>query len=171
MSIRVVTPHADKHLRSLAQHVRRLQEGGASVVFVSGQHPRSALLDPFDKAGVDLKALFVIDAITCVNGFPPERVDGALFLQSPTMLEMIAMRTEQMANRQPNAHVVLDNLNALVLYNSVGPVQEFSHYLANRLRSRDVPGDFVILDNDQGASILEAVQSFMDGREPLEVKA
>ena len=90
-----------------------------------------------------------------------------MVLQSPTMLEMIAMRIEQATLRIKAANVVLDNLNALTLYNGIGPVQEFGHYLANRLRTLEVAGDLLILDNDQGKEIRAAVQGFIDAEEAL----
>lgn len=136
------------------------------MVLVTANRPFQTLRDRLAEAGADVDAVFVLDAISCVNGSQPdERPRNAMFLQSPTMLEMIAMRTEQiLARHGENPHVVVDSLNSLALYNGIEPVQEFSHYLANRLRSRDVPADLVVLSNEQGRILEDRIAGFTDGR-------
>lgn len=168
--IQVLVPSAEKHLRSLAQHVLALQKDGLFVVLVTANRPYTTLLERFEEAGVDLAGMFFLDAISSANGFQPTSPPrNVMFLQSPTMLEMIAMRTEQIVGRQSGqVHVLVDSLNALALYNGVEPVQEFSHYLTNRLRSRAASGDLVVLDNDQGADLGKRVGSFTDGNVLLE---
>lgn len=169
MTIRAMVPTAEEPLRSLAQHVLRLQDEAGFVVLVAANRPWANVQPVFEAEGVDFGRLFVLDAISCVNGYVQEaRKDGILFLQSPTMLEMIAMRTEQIVARNAGAHVVLDNLNALTLYNGLGPVQEFSHYLANRLRAMRSSGDLLILDSDKGTEIRAAVDGFIDGEATMQ---
>lgn len=169
--IQVLVPRAEKHVRSLAQHVARLQAEGLSVLLVTANRPFDGIRARLQEAGVDVDALMVLDAISSVNGFQPTHAPrNVVFLQSPTMLEMIAMRTEQIVGRQQApVHVVVDSLNALALYNGVEPVQEFSHYLANRLRSRGATGDFMILDNQQGRDLEHRVAAFTDGRAEMEL--
>ncbi len=166
MRIRVVVPSADAHVASLASHVRSLQAAGRRVLLVTANRPFRTLCDRFAENGIDTDALFFVDAVSCINGAePPERPPNAMFLQSPTMLEMIAMRTEQILTRMgEGAHVVVDCLNAFALYNGASPVQEFSHYLANRLRSRGVDGDLLVLDNDEGRALASSVSGFTDAR-------
>lgn len=170
-TIRVVVPSAGAHTASVTAHVRALQGAGRRVVLVTANRPYRTLSDRFTQAGLDASAVFFVDAVSCVDGSQPaDRPTNALFLQSPTMLEMIAMRTEQVVARiGGDAHVVVDCLNAFALYNGPSPVQEFSHYLANRLRSRQVDGDLLVLDNDEGRNLEDAVGGFTDAR--LEVGA
>ncbi len=166
MRIRVVVPSAGAHVASLASHVNSLQKDGKRVLLVTVNRPYRTLCDRFEQVGIDTKALFFVDAVSCINGAEPmERPPNTMFLQSPTMLEMIAMRTEQILTRMgEDAHVVVDCLNAFALYNGVSPVQEFSHYLANRLRSRGVDGDLLVLNNDEGRALESSVSGFTDGR-------
>ncbi len=172
-TIQVLVPSAKRHLTSLVQYLRDLLSQGKSVVLVTSNRPHRSVVERLKEHGVDPDDVFVLDAISCIDGAQPaDRPDNVLFLQSPTMLEMIAMRTEQIVGRQPGqVHVVLDSLNSLRLYNGVEPVQEFCHYLANRLRSRDASASFVVLDNAEGHELEARVSSFTDGRVTLEALA
>lgn len=162
--IRVVVAAPESHVQGMAAHVRSLQAGGARILYLTTDRPYAVLVESFGQAGVDADAVFFVDAITCMDGtLPQERPANVIFLQSPTMLEMMAMRVEQMLGHVgPTAHVVVDSLSTLALYNGVPPVQEFSHYLANRLRTNGRPGDLVVRDNPAGRELHERVVGFTD---------
>lgn len=168
--MRVIVPTGRGHVRSLGLFIRKLQNDGRTIVFVSADRPYAGLVQTLQAEGVDTAAMHFIDTVSSLNGAAPShRPPNATFLPSPTMLEMLAMRVEQIAQRMGgNAHVVLDSLDTLSLYNGVNPVQEFSHYLANRLRAQGVPGDFVVRDGPASKHLHELVVSFCDDRIELE---
>ena len=167
--VRVIVPSGAGHLRSLATLVRGLQDQGRKVVFVSADRPYLTLTQSLRDAGVRTDEMHFVDAVSSMNGAAPAgRPANATFLPSPTMLEMLAMRIEQAALRLgPGAYMVLDSLDSLGLYNGLHPVQEFSHYLANRLRSQGVSGDFVVRHGPGGERLHDLVQSFTDDRVDL----
>lgn len=167
--VRVIVPTGRAHVRSLAAAIRRLQEDGRKIVFVSADRPYATLVPALSKDGVDVERIQFVDVVSSMNGAAPSpRPGNATFLPSPTMLEMLAMRVEQVAQRVgPGAHMVLDSLDTLSLYNGVNPVQEFSHYLANRLRAQGVSGDFVVRDGPAGRHLHDLVLSFTDDRVEL----
>lgn len=162
--MRVIVPSSGGHVRSLGTHLRGLQSEGKKVVFVSADRPYHALTQALREHGVAVDLIHFVDAVSSLNGSAPAtRPPNATFLPSPTMLEMLAMRVEQAALRLgPGAHMVLDSLDTLTLYNGLHPVQEFSHYLANRLRSHGVHGDFVVR-NGPDRSLHDLVRPFTDG--------
>ena len=161
--MRVIVPAASGHVRSLGTHLRALQADGKKVVFVSADRPYHSLTASLREHGVHVDNIHFVDAVSSLNGSAPgNRPANATFLPSPTMLEMLAMRVEQAALRLgPGAHMVLDSLDTLTLYNGVHPVQEFSHYLANRLRSHGVHGDFVVRGGPD-RSLHDAISAFTD---------
>lgn len=163
--VRVIVPGVGGHVRPLGALVRRLQDAGKKVVFVSSDRPYHALAQALRDQGVDVERVQFVDTVSSLSGSaPPMRTANAIFLPSPTMLEMLAMRVEQAALRLgPEAHIVLDSLDTLSLYNGVHPVQEFSHYLANRLRSHGVHGDFVVRDTPS-TELHDLVLAFTDER-------
>lgn len=167
--VRVIVPTGRAHARAVARWIRGLQDEGRKIVFVSADRPYASLVPALADQGVDVDAVHFIDIISSLNGAAPmARTANATFLPSPTMLEMLAMRVEQVAQRiGPMAHMVLDSLETLSLYNGLQPVQEFSHYLANRLRARGVSGDFLMRESDAGQRLQSVVLPFCDGREEI----
>lgn len=164
--IRVLVP-TESHAGFLAGLVRDLQ-AAHSVLVLSADRPSRTLLETFRAEGLDLARLHILDVVSMMDGrAPAERPANTTFLQSPTMLEMMAMRVEQIAGRMQDPHVVVDSLNTLALYNGVPAVQEFSHYLSNRLRTNAIPGDFIIRDNKEGRLLHEKVSGFTDEQAPL----
>lgn len=143
------------------------------MVFVTANRPYQVIAKYLDEAGADTAKVTFIDAVTRSDGSLPEHApDNAFFLQSPTMLEMIAMRVEQaLAREGANGHMILDSLNALQLYNGLPLVQEFSHYLINRLRTRGVSGDLVVLATPDGEVLERAISGFTDTVHRLEVSS
>lgn len=167
-TVRVVVTAEEGHFQSLAEHVLRLQSAGEHVVFVTANLPYASVAQRLAAAGVDLGRMMFIDAITRSDGSRPDDApDNVYFLQSPTMLEMIAMRVEQALARSGGGHVVLDSLNALQLYNGLPMVQEFSHYMINRLRTHGVGADLVVLASADGRMLEQAVAGFTDGSHEL----
>ncbi len=155
----------------LVHHIRALQAEGRAVILVTANRPFGALAPRLESAGVDLEEMVFVDTVTLTDGSRPHDAPrNVFFLHSPTMLEMVAMRIEQaLSLDQRPAHLVLDSLNALQLYNGLPLVQEFAHYLINRLRTRGAAGDFIVLQTADGGILEQAVAGFMDGRHELEV--
>jgi KaiC/GvpD/RAD55 family RecA-like ATPase len=167
--IRVVIPHPDSHVKALAGLVASLQKQGRRVLLVTADRPLRTLQAAFAAESIDVEQVHFLDCVSAMDGqAPAERPPNATFMASPTMLEMMAMRIEQLAQRLgADAYVVVDSLSTLAIYNGIPPVQEFSHYLANRLRTRSVPGDFIIMDNQDGRALQEKVAGFVDARHVL----
>ncbi len=172
-AIRVVIQTQTDHLSSLAAHVLELQQAGRSVVYATANRPYKVVAKHMEDAGVDTAAVTFIDAVTRADGSRPENAPrNVFFLQSPTMLEMMAMRIEQaLALEGGDGHMILDSLNALQLYNGLPLVQEFSHYLINRLRTRGASGDLVVLATSDGEVLQQAISGFTDSAHRLEGKA
>lgn len=157
-------PQGGGHASVVAHHVRALQRQGARVLLLSADRPYRHWAQAAANEGVDASRLFVLDVVSLMQGATDgARAENAQFLASPTMLEMMAMRLEQAAHRHgAGSHILVDSLSTLALYNGLEPVQEFAHYLANRLRSLGVPGDFIVQDNQAGAAIRDRMTGIAD---------
>lgn len=167
VGVQVLVPQERSHLPALARHVAGLQAAGHPVVFVTADRPSHVVRRVFEEASVDGGRVHCIDVITGLSG-TQEAAENTTYLASPTMLEMIAIRIEQALCRMgPGSRVVLDSLNTLALYNGVEPMQEFTHFLANRLHLLGSGADLVVRDNADGAVILGRIECFLDGRQEL----
>lgn len=169
--IRLLSSDGEGHGAALAGHLRRLQEQG-NVLFVTADRPMGSWTTAWNDAALDPTRLFVIDAVSAMNGHQPTpRPTNATFLPSPAMLEMMALRIEQLIRRHAPVRVVIDSLNTLALYNGVAAVQSFAHYLANRLRDGDVGADMILHGDAEGTELRQRLASFVDEHLPLEAAA
>lgn len=162
--IRLLSSDRIGHGPALAGHLRDLQLQGP-VLFVTADRSTGSWTPDWAAAAVDSQRLFVIDAVSAMNGTQPTRGAGAhttTFLPSPAMLEMMGLRIEQLIRRHAPVRVVIDSLDTLALYNGVPAVQSFAHYLANRLRGTGVGADLIIHPGQDGARLRERLSSFVD---------
>ncbi len=160
-AVRVLIPQGS-HVVAIARHVRRLQEGGRRVLYVTADRTHPMLEKAFAGHGVDTAQLRFLDAA----GQPgSQEGDVAAIVPSPSMLELLAMRCEQLIYQVgPEVHVVVDSLNALVGHNDSDAVEAFTQYMARRLRLLGVPGDFVLFNNVDGMLLLDHIESCTDSR-------
>ncbi len=156
-------------MAGLVRLVQGLQADGRTVILVTANRPYSVLAPRLEEVGVVADEVIFVDTVTLTDGSRPMGAPrNVFFLHSPTMLEMVAMRVEQvLAMQEGPAHLVLDSLNALQLYNGTALVQEFAHYLINRLRTRGAAADFVVLSTPEAAELEQAIAGFTDGRHEL----
>ena len=162
VSARLAIPNGDEP-HAVADHVLKLQAEGASVVFVTTKHTAAVVIASMQERGVDLDRLAIVDAISPSQA---ASLDARVtYIGSPTLLEMVALLTEKIAARLEKSHVVLCCLNTLLDYNHRQAVDQFVHYLAQRLQERGTPIDFVLQPASEGGEALERrTQPFVGGR-------
>ncbi len=162
-AVRVLIPQGS-HLAAVAQHVRRLQDSGRRVLYVTADRTHPLLSEGFAAHGVDAQGLWFLDAA----GKPDTETGGSSVVEvvpAPSMLELLAMRCEQLIYQVgPEAHVIVDSLNALMGHNDSDAVEAFTQYMARRLRRLGVPGDFVLFNNVDGMLLLDHIESCTDSR-------
>ncbi len=152
----------DAPQKGLSQLVLNVQKRGFSVLLLSADRPHTTLAKTLEAAGADLTRVHFLDCITLTSGRAAERLPNVTYLPSPTMLEAMVMRIEQLLGRVENPYVIVDSLTALAMYSGFEPVQEFSHYLTNRLRLRGLPGDLLLQDDAESAQLAAGIRTFLD---------
>lgn len=144
-----------------ARFTREAVDKGRQVLILAADRPYKVVQSELAQGGI--RAAQILDVITLSSGRAmAERPADVTFLHSPTMLEMMVMRIEQITHRMQNPHVVVDSLSALALYNGAGPVEEFSHYLTNRLRMQGITADLLVHGNPDGEKMQGRIRTFVD---------
>ena len=169
LALKVVMAPVETHLRLVAELIGAATRGGHAVV-LAAERPSAVLAAALGPLGIDLGRVHFVDCVSAIEGVRPLAAPNTVFVHSPTMLEMMVMRLEQQASRAAApVHVVVDSLSALAHYNGTPPVVEFSHYLANRLRTRGLGGTFLVRDVPEGRSLRDQAAHFLDVA-PIEVE-
>ena len=71
-----------------------------------------------------------------------EEEENVLYIESPTMLEMIILKVEYLIKKtsrhaERKKIVILDSINSLAIHNNTKILSEFLHVLTNGLRAKD----------------------------------
>lgn len=159
----LVCPTGGELVKTLAAYTRHLHKAEKKVIYVAMDRPSSVLKESFLANDVDSDAVAFLDAAVEDLRRTPEE-GHAPYGHAAVDLQKVGVRIEKMCAEQgPDAHVVLDSINALLVYNPVDEVAEFAHYLANRLRLLGLSGDYVCHNNQEWAVLADRFAAFLDG--------
>ena len=105
-----------------------------------------------------------IDAVTQTSGGEIERTDSCLFIGSPEKLSDISVAMDQAVRSLPSKDrfVFFDSLNVLLMFNHVGTVGRFIHFLAGKMRAWRVKGIIVSLEKEKNKELIEELSQFCD---------
>lgn len=154
-------PRASQAVVQLAHAL--LERRGYGVV-VCANRPAEAVRITLERAGHDVRGLRFIDCISSTTGVPPPPDAATLHIESPTMLEKVALRAEQWMRRLPGpGFLLVDSLSTMAVYNGPAPVAELVHTLTLRLRALHAPAAFVLVERQAPPQLAELVRPLCDG--------
>lgn len=155
--IAMVEVPAESYLPSVTQIVQSLMKDGSKGIVVNVSRPYQTLVDVFDQKGVSVDELRFVDCISRLVQADTEESDTTIFLDSPTMLELMAMGVDHFIPEVGEGGFVLfESYGSLTQYNNFELVYEFTNFLVNKLRLRRVRGLLVVVrdqlpDNARGS--------------------
>lgn len=112
---------------------------GMGGVYVSATRPSKAIMSRLGSE-INLDDVFFVDAVSyMVEGAPPSS-GNVIFVESPTMLEMMMTKTEMQLKKvkAKEKFVLFDSINALSVYNNENILSEFIHVLVNNLSGKEI---------------------------------
>lgn len=158
------TTRAEDYNDNMSRLVSALRTRHGHGVIVTANRPHAVLRQNLDAAGVDLDGVEFVDCISAVTGQHPRQEEGVTFIDGPLLLEMIALRAQQLARFMPDGDrfMVIDSLSTLKLYNGQEAVEEMTHNLSTRLRLLGVTTAFLALQDGGAGPFLNTVSSYCD---------
>ncbi len=160
----LVTTPADEYTKNLCRLIKTLRGQYGHGVIITANRPYHVLAAAMREAGLDLNGLEFVDCISALTGHHPPNEPGVTFIDGPLLLEMIALRAQQLARFMPagDRFLVLDSVSTLKLYNGMGPVTEMAHTLTTRMRLLDVPTAFLSLDDTNEQNLRNGIAGYCD---------
>ena len=110
------------------------------LIYVTSTIPSSVIRQQLDAEGVAIDHIYFVDCISFIVGSTGEEKERVIYIESPTMLENILLKTESWLKQlgTKNTAFFLDAMNTLAMHNDEKALSEFSYYLVNSLRVRQV---------------------------------
>ena len=110
------------------------------VVYVTATISYQAITDILKALEIDSSKVHFVDCISHTMMSSSLQGSQVLFVESPTMLENIMLKTEYLLRKSGGKEkmVLLDSINSLAIHNSNNVLSEFLHIFVSSLRSRNV---------------------------------
>jgi len=133
-------------------------KAGKKMVYVTSTIPSSVIQQQLEAEGVEVGHLYFVDCISFIVGSTGEEKERTIYVESPTMLENIMLKVEAWLKQIGTKNVVLflDAMNTLAMHNDEKALSEFSYYLVNSLRVRQIQ-TVVLSIHEQTPEDLEVV--------------
>lgn len=152
----VVTPavkYSDVNLRILKYLVNERKLYG---IYVTVNRPCENLTTLLGKHGVDITKLYFIDAISAIATDHMVNTPQCIYLENPQNLTELSITLTELVKRIPGEHnfLFMDSLSTLILYNGMGSVRKFAHFLATRMRSLNLSGVFISLEEETDKQLI-----------------
>lgn len=136
----LILPAVNNYFKSIKGILSYLiRERGMGGVYVSATRPSKAMISRLSSE-INLDDVFFVDAVSyMVEGAPPPS-GNVIFVESPTMLEMMMTKTEVQLKKvkAKEKFVFFDSINALAVYNNENILSEFIHVLVNNLSGKEI---------------------------------
>lgn len=163
--VALATVSAKDYQKTNMDMVRHLtEELDAPGVYVTLNKPYSAMLAHLKRAKIDTRLIIFIDAITKLTGAKLRKEKNCLFIGSPENLSDISIAMDQAVSSLPgsNKFLFFDSLNTLLIYNNVGTVLKFIHFLAGKMRVWKVKGIIISLKKKSNKELIDELTQFCD---------
>jgi hypothetical protein len=110
------------------------------VVYVTATISYQAITDILKALEIDSSKVHFVDCISHTMMSSALHGSQVLFVESPTMLENIMLKTEYLLRKsgEKEKMVLLDSINSLAIHNSNNVLSEFLHIFVSSLRSKNV---------------------------------
>lgn len=161
---------AQGSLDALAGHVKGLVDRNKSVLIVATRSASGAIFERFQDHGVDIRRVFIVDAVAQGVAAPQHDPEHVHFVPAPTLLELIAKRVERilLTKAQGPPHVIVYDCDTFALHNPTDTLIELVRYVVQQLAHPKLRIDFVIQEGSaMPARLLTFLREFLDGEQHL----
>lgn len=141
---------------------------GMYGIYVSANRTAEVLYSLFRKMDINVNRVRVVDCVSCMVGLPP--LENAVLVDSPSNLTEISIAVERAVRdiQNENKFLFLDSLSTLIVYNSDGAVEKFSHALTSRMKNLGFEVILASIEAEISKRVIDTVSQFVD--EVKEVK-
>jgi len=135
------------------------------VLVITTNQPYDVLKKNYEKHGVPMERIFVVDTITkYALGHDHEPVENCRFVSNPADMTSIGIAvTESMSElKGKKVSMLFDSVNSMLIYISSQNITKFVHFVTNRLRLMNFSGMFLAVERGLDPDVLTQLITFVD---------
>jgi len=134
-----------------------------NAVYVTVNKPFSELIKNFQKEKINMKKVFIIDAVTPFELTDHVRTEEAVFLGSPKVLTNISITTTSAVEKLKTARMVIfDSISTLLIHNDFDKVEEFIHFITNKMKGLNVITIMILINELTDKKSISQLGAFAD---------
>jgi|GEM_PF-871872 len=140
---------ADSYFDTNVASVHSLLENGFKGVYLSFQRPYNNLCSSFEKHGINMDDILVVDAATAMCGGRCDKSAGCVDIPFDTDVYGIAnvVRDSLLSLKGDKRFVFVDSLSTIALHEPLARVRSFSEFLIKNVRENEGCGDVPFIFN------------------------
>ena len=135
------------------------------VLVITTNQPYDILNKNYEKRGVAMEKIFVIDTVTkYAMGHDHEPVKNCRFVNNPADMTSIGIAvTESLGElKGKKVSMLFDSVNSMLIYISSQNITKFVHFITNRLRLLNFSGMFLAVEKGLDPDVLTQLTTFVD---------
>jgi KaiC/GvpD/RAD55 family RecA-like ATPase len=115
-------------------------ENSIKCIYVTCTIPAKVVLEQLADGNINADNVYFIDSISHMVGSSGDERSQTIFVESPTMLESIMLKTDTWLKKLKDGKkmVFLDSVSTLAMHNDGAIISEFLHYFVTNLRGRGI---------------------------------
>jgi hypothetical protein len=159
----LIITDAEKAVGNMTEVIDALLKKHDAGIFVTVNHTHKVVEKILSDVGIVTDRLFFIDCISrSVKG--PKLSKGCLYLDSPENLTELGIGVSQGLEYLGDGKkfVYIDSLGTFLLYNSVGTMSRFSHFMVTKICLSDVSGVFLSVEEESEDKLLDELRLFCE---------
>lgn len=161
----------NQYFPALAKIMSNLvNERGMTGIYITTTRPAKAIQNRLSMKKIDMDKIYFVDCISYSVGANLKVGDEVLYVESPTQLESVMLKTYWLLKKIDSEHkfVFLDSLNTLGIYNDERMLSEFFHLFINKLRTKEIFGVILSVGEDPPKDTVKMLELVCD--ESLEMR-
>lgn len=144
----LVSTSAKDYMGVNAKILKYLLSKNASGIYVTINKPASSVRSYLVKNKVPVSRMYFVDCVSRLMNADTEKAEGVIFVH-PQNLTGIALAINEMISAiKGEKFLFFDSLSTLLIYNNVGSVEKFSHFITNKIRLLNLRGVILTLEDD-----------------------
>jgi len=149
---------------SILELTRLISEKEKTLLYFTLSKPVSTLMSFMDQAGISIKDILFVDAITKQVLKTPPDLKNVVFLSSPSALTEISVTLSKILEKDGGKFktTIFDSFSTVLAYKSAEDVIKFLHFISAKFRVLGRKAVFVFLEEESNESLLRQLNLFAD---------
>lgn len=161
-SIVLVLSDSEKYMQINTAIIKTLTNQGLKCIYVSVNRPADTIMELFKRKRLKTANIYFVDCVSEMSTGTTRRTEKVIYTE-PNNLTAISISVNEMINGiSGDKFVFFDSLSTLLIYNSVGTIERFSHFVTNRIRLANLRGVLLSIERDKNKNFLNTLRSFCD---------